>query len=186
MSTVEDAMWVRLTRQGHRTAFNHIVEKYQRPIHNLCYRRLQDTQKAEDATQEIFMRVYLKLDSYNETYKFSSWLFSIASNYCIDRLRMHTLPLASWDESIVGYRFSDGNVRQPEKALLENEVTYEVRNLLQSLPSDYRTALILKYWHKMSYQEISQTLDTTISAIKSKLFRARKMMAQRGGVRGAG
>lgn len=174
----EEVIWVALTKQGHRAAFSSLVEKYQRPVYNLCYRMLEDAADAEDATQEVFLRAYAKLDSYDERRKFSTWLFAITSHYCLDRLRMRRIPPISWDDLAGWHRFSAGETSQPETALIRSETTQEARRLLNTLPPDYRTAVILKYWQAMSYQEIAETLNTTVSAIKSKLFRARKMMAE--------
>ena len=94
----EEAKWVALAKQGDQTAFTNIVESYQRPIYNLCYRMLGSTGEAEDAAQESFIRAFMKLDSYDADRKFSSWLFSIASHYCIDRLRKRRIQSVSWEE----------------------------------------------------------------------------------------
>jgi len=173
----EQMMWITLSKNGSSAAFNNIVEEYQRPIYNFCYRMLRNKDEAEDAAQEIFIRAYFKLDSYVETHKFSTWLFSIASHYCIDRLRKRRFQLVSWDDIAPWHLFPDQDAPQPESALLEAEAAREVRLLLDALPPDYRAVIILKYWQAMSYQEIAQTLETTVSAIKGRLFRARRMMA---------
>ncbi len=173
----KQTMWLTMTKNGDRLAFNHIVEAYQQPIYNFCYRMLKNADEAEDAAQEVFTRAYFKLDSYVETHKFSTWLFSIASHYCIDRLRKRRFQLVSWDDLAPWHLFPGQDVPQPERALLEAEAVREVRGLLDALPPDYRAVIILKYWRSMSYQEIAETLETTVSAVKSKLFRARKMMA---------
>ena len=175
----EQTTWLNLTKNGDSAAFGGIVEKYQKPIYNLCYRMLDNANDAEDAAQEVFIRAYSKLDTYDETSKFSTWLFSIASHYCIDRLRKRQFSLVPWDDLGSWYQFPDQKYPQPEKLLLEAEVAQEVRTCLKVLPPDYRIALVLKYWYAMSYQEIAQTLDTTVGAIKSKLFRARKMIADK-------
>jgi RNA polymerase sigma-70 factor (ECF subfamily) len=166
-----------MTKNGDRRAFNNIVRKYQQPIYNYCYRMLQNRDEAEDAAQEVFLRAYTKLDTYDYRHKFSTWLFSIASHYCIDRLRSRRFQLVPWDD-LAPWHLSPGQeAPQPESALLEAEAAREVRILLDTLPPDYRTIIILKYWHMLSYQEIAQTMEMTVSAVKSKLFRARKMMA---------
>jgi RNA polymerase sigma-70 factor (ECF subfamily) len=175
-NTPEQTQWLTLTRQGDKTAFNNIVEKYQRPVYNLCYYMLNHADEAEDATQEVFLRAYAKLDTYDEQRQFSTWLFSIASHYCLDKLKSPRLPLVSWD-SLRDY-WPDGDTAQPEKILLEAETTREVRALLETLKPDYRAAIVLKYWYTLSYQEIAQTLNTTVSAVKSRLFYARQKMAQ--------
>lgn len=177
-SDCEDKRWVAMTKAGNSTTFTKIAEKYRQPVYNLCYRMLADSAEAEDAAQEVFIRAFFKLNSYDETRKFSTWLFSIASHYCIDKLRAHRLKFVSWDDISSWYSFPAQETSQPEKVLLKTEANQEVYKLLKALPADYRAAIILKYWHYKSYQDIAQVLDTTVSAIKSKLFRARKMMAQ--------
>ena len=173
----EQTMWLTQAKNGNNLAFNHIVEKYQHSIYNLCYRMLKNADEAEDAVQEVFTRAYFKLDFYNDTDKFSTWLFSIASHYCIDRLRKRHFQLIPWDDLASWGRWSIQGTPQPERVLIEAEAVEEIQALLNGLPPDYRMAVILKYWQAMSYQEIAETLKTTVSAVKSKLFRARKMMA---------
>lgn len=173
----QEQSWARAARQGDQAAFMNIVEAYQRPVYNLCYRMLGNPQEAEDAAQETFLRAYTKLRSYNPNRKFSSWLFSIASHYCIDRLRRRRKQIISWDE-LPPYRSVADSDPQPEQVTLKHEARDDVRSLLDALPEDYRAATILRYWYEMSYEEIADTLDTTVSAIKSRLFRARKMMAE--------
>ena len=164
-----------MTKAGNGAAFSHIIERYQRPIFNLCYYMLRDTVEAEDAAQEVFLRAYTKIDSYHEHHKFSTWLFSIASHYCIDRLKRPQPNLVPWEKLAFG--MADKGF-QPELTLIKGETTAEIHTLIDALPPDYRSAIILKYWYAMSLQEIAETLNSTVSAIKSKLFRARKMMAQ--------
>lgn len=168
-----------MTQNGDRRAFNNIVNKYQQPIYNYCYRMLQNGDEAEDAAQEVFLRAYARLDTYDDRHKFSTWLFSIASHYCVDKLRKRRFQWVSWDELAPWYLFPGQDAPQLESALLEAEAAREVRRLLSMLPPDYRTVIILKYWQALSYQDIAQALEMTVSAVKSKLFRARKMMATR-------
>ncbi len=172
----QQTRWISRTRQGDSAAFGHIVDKYWQPVYNLCYRRLGNVDEAEDAAQEIFLRVYARLDSYDDRRQFSTWLFSIASNYCIDRLRKRQPAFVSWD--LVKDSCPDGGRTQPEKVLLKAEATEEVQALLKTLNPDDRRVVMLRYWTTLSYQDIAETLGTTVSAIKSKLFRARKLLAQ--------
>lgn len=153
-----------------------VVEQYQLHIYNLCYRILQNREEAEEAVQETFLRAYTKIASYDEKRPFSSWLFAIASHYCLDIVRRRQVRLNAWDTLVSNYRSIDET--SPEKAMLDIETTQEVRSLLNTLPPAQRTAIVLQYWHAMSYEEIAQSLNTSVSAIKSKLFRARKLMAQ--------
>ncbi|MBE7473569.1 MAG: RNA polymerase subunit sigma-24 [Anaerolineae bacterium] len=166
-------------QRGDRPAFMRLVEVYQRPVYNLCYRMLGgDVTEAEDAAQETFLRAYTKLDTYNPNRKFSSWLFSIASHYCIDRLRQRRYQMVDWDELPVLEQHTLSNPEpQPEAATLSREAHNTLHRLLNNLPPDYRAATILRYWHELSYDEIAEALNTTVSAVKSRLFRAKQMMA---------
>lgn len=173
----QEQAWALAAQKGDRTAFMHIVDAYQRPVYNLCYRMLGESVEAEDAAQETFLRAYTKLNTYNPSRKFSSWLLSIASHYCIDRLRQRRHQVVSWDE-LPPWRVMPASDPQPEEVALKQEAHAALHQLLNTLPADYRAATILRYWYEMPYDEIAQTLNTTVSAIKSRLFRARQMLAQ--------
>ena len=178
---VQEQTWALAAQKGDRSAFMRIVEAYQRPVYNLCYRMLGgDVTEAEDAAQETFLRVYTKLNTYNSSRKFSSWLFSIASHYCIDRLRQRRYQLVDWDElSAPDQDMLSSPEPQPEAIALTREDHATLHTLLNSLPPDYRVATILRYWHELSYDEIAEMLETSVSAIKSRLFRAKQMMAEK-------
>ncbi len=166
-----------LAKSGNKLAFSNIIKEYQQPIYNFCYRKLRDKDEADDATQEIFIRAYVKLDTYDDEHKFSTWLFSIASHYCIDILRRRRFQVILWDDLYLWNCFPNQDTPQPEQTLLAAETLQEIQALLSTLPPDYCTVVNLKYWQAQSYQEIAQTLNTTVSAVKSRLFRARKMIA---------
>jgi RNA polymerase sigma-70 factor (ECF subfamily) len=173
----QEQSWAMAAQQGDQVAFMHLVEAYQRPVYNLCYRMLNDSGEAEDAAQETFLRVYTKIKTYNPAHKFSSWLLSIASHYCIDKIRQRRNQTVSWDE-LPPWRVMPAPDPQPEEAALTAETHDYLYHLLDTLPAEYRAATILRYWYDMPYEEIAQTLDTTVSAIKSRLFRARQMLAK--------
>jgi RNA polymerase sigma-70 factor (ECF subfamily) len=172
----QEQLWARAAQKGDRAAFMQIVDAYQRPVYNLCYRMLGDAADAEDAAQETFLRAYTKLNTYKHDRKFSSWLLSIASHYCIDLLRRRRYQFISLDD-LPPWRWLPTADPQPEEVALTREAHHTLDTLLDSLPSDYRAAVILRYWYEMSYDEIAETLNTTVSAIKSRLFRARQMLA---------
>jgi RNA polymerase sigma-70 factor (ECF subfamily) len=173
----DDKFWIARARQGDDAAFAQLVEVYQRPVFNVCYRMLGDPAEAEDAAQETFIRAYTRLASYDPNRKFSSWLLSIASHYCIDQLRRRRLTLLSWDNLLPSHWLFDPRPG-PEEVALSHEAQRDVREMLNTLPPDYRAAVILRYWHELSYQEIAEALNSTAPAIKSRLFRARQMLVQ--------
>lgn len=176
-SQLQEQAWAVAAQKGDSTAFMHIVDAYQRPVYNLCYRMLGDAVEAEDAAQETFLRAYTKIKTYSPGRKFSSWMLSIASHYCIDRLRQRRNQTISWDE-LPPWHMVPATEPQPEAVALSKEASVTLRDLLNALPPDYRAATVLRYWHEMSYDEIAEALDTTVSAIKSRLFRARQMLAE--------
>lgn len=172
----QEHAWALAAQQGDSAAFMEIVDTFQKPVFNLCYRMLGDAPEAEDAAQETFLRAYTKLDTYNPNRKFSSWLLSIASHYCIDRLRKRRYQMVSWDD-LPPWRWLPDTKPQPEAVALKHESDENLHELLDTLPADYRAATILRYWYEMSYDEIAETMDTSVSAIKSRLFRAKQMLA---------
>jgi RNA polymerase sigma-70 factor (ECF subfamily) len=176
-----EGQWVTAATRGNQRAFACLVDAYQVPVYNLCYRMLGNPADAEDAAQETFVRVYTHLRSYNPQQKLSSWILAVASHYCIDRLRRRRIRWLSLDEVLpVPVASQDG--ARPEDSLVERETCAEIRDLLQTLPVEHRLVIVLRYWQDLSYEEIAQVVGTTESAIKSRLHRAREMLAD--GVRG--
>jgi len=173
-----DERWcVARALQGDQGAFTKLVDIYQTPVYNLCYRMLGSAAEAEDAAQETFVRIYKHLADYDAEQKLSSWVLAIASHHCIDRLRRRRitwLPL----EDVLPLPAETRDTARPEESAVEHESSAEVRDLLQGLPADYRLVITLRYWQDLSYAEIAQIVGNTESAVKSKLHRARRMMAQ--------
>jgi RNA polymerase sigma-70 factor (ECF subfamily) len=180
-----EQVWLDQARQGDKAAFGMLIEAYQTPVYNLAYRMLRNAREAEEAAQEAFIRAYTRLDSYDPNRKFSTWLLSITSNYCIDLLRKRRAILLSIDAPLPPHPalMSDRDDR-PEVQVMAGEREEIVQSLLDELPDDYREAVVLRYWYDLSYEEIAEIMDTTISAIKSRLFRARRQLAQIGVERG--
>lgn len=177
----EEQVWLEQARQGDKAAFGRIIEAYQTPVYNLAYRMLNNAGEAEEAAQEAFIRAYTRLDSYDPAHKFSTWLLSITSNYCIDQIRKRRALLLSIDEPLAPHpALMSDKSKGPEAQLLMNEQQELVQSLLAELAPDYRQAVVLRYWYEMSYEEIAEAMDTTVSAIKSRLFRARRQLAEIG------
>ncbi len=175
----EEETWVEQARAGEQEAFSKLIEAYQNPVYNLTYRMLGNADEAEEAAQETFLRVYTRLDRYDPAYKFSTWVLSIASHYCIDRLRKRRITWLSLDEPLPA-QFApqlSSTGPGPESSVIEGDTQTRVHALLDMLQPDYRAAVVLRYWYDMSYEEIAETMETTVSAVKSRLFRARKMLA---------
>jgi RNA polymerase sigma-70 factor (ECF subfamily) len=172
-----DSLWVQRTLAGDPQAFGELVQRYERDVFNLAYRMLNDRGEAEDAAQEAFLRAYANLDRYDVTRSFKTWVLSITSNHCIDRLRRRRLTWLSLEEPLPPHPALTSDIPGPEEAMLTNERNLLVQDLLAELSPEYRLAVVLRYWYELSYAEIAEMLDTTESAIKSRLFRARQLLA---------
>jgi RNA polymerase sigma-70 factor (ECF subfamily) len=164
-------------QSGDPQAFTYIVEQYQRPVYNLCYRMLGNAQDAEDAAQETFLRAYKAMKRYDRNRAFSSWLLSIAAHYCIDQLRKRRYKTVSVEELPV----PDLPDRAPglEARLSRKEEQARIRLLLDTLDPIDRAAIVLYYWYDYSYKEICETLSLSMSAVKSRMHRSRRAMANR-------
>jgi RNA polymerase sigma-70 factor (ECF subfamily) len=170
-----EAECLKLAQKGDQEAFTKIVETFQNPVYNLCYRMLGDSQLAEDAAQETFWRAYRNLNRYDEKRPFPTWLLSIAAHYCIDQQRRKRLPSVDLDE-IIEFSAEDP-APNPESTAITNEFSEEIQRQLSSLSEGDRAVLILRYFHEMSEDEICETLKISKSAVKSRLHRARQHMA---------
>ena len=175
----QERAWIEQALGGDRAAFGQLVRAFERPVYNLTYRMLGNPAEAEDAAQETFLRAYSKLATYQPERKFVNWLLSIASHYCIDRLRRKgRAPQLSLEEPLPP-EWLTSDAPRPDEVVNKKQEGERVRKVLDTLPSDYRAAVVLRYWYGLSYQEIAETTGSTESAIKSRLHRARRMMATR-------
>ena len=174
MSDTERNLLLR-AQKGDAEAFSQIVEAYQRQVFNLCYRMLGDPYEAEDAAQEAFLRAFKAIKRYDPDRKFSTWLLTIASRYCIDQIRKRRLKTFSI-ENFLETGLSDPALG-PEATLRQGEEQEAMQELLQVLKPTDRAAIVMRYWYEMSYDEIAEALSLSVSAVKSRLHRARKDLA---------
>ena len=179
MSDPTISQWVYAAMEGDQDAFAELVYTFQDAVYNLCYRMLGNAAEAEDATQEAFLRAFTNLNRYDHDRSFKTWVMSIASNHCIDRIRKRRMQFVSIDEPIPATLSLASDDPQPERATELSEQSQRIQELLDTLDEDYRLAVVLRYWYDYSYAEIAVTMETTESAIKSRLFRARQMLAAR-------
>jgi RNA polymerase sigma-70 factor (ECF subfamily) len=180
--TVSDAIvsqWVSAAINGDQEAFAELLYTFQDAVYNLCYRLLGERTEAEDATQEAFLKAYYHLGRYDHERSFKTWILSIASNHCIDRLRKRRMSYVSIDEGVPATLSLASDEPEPEQALLGNERSQHIQSLLHTLQPDYRAAVVLRYWYDYSYAEIAEILGDTESAIKSRLYRARQLLAEK-------
>lgn len=174
--SANESLWLDQALKGDPQAFAQIVEMYQRPVFNLCYRMLGTVEDAEDASQETFLRAYRSLRRYDANRSFITWLLSIAAHYCIDQMRRRRYPIISIEDLPVPDL--PDPAPEMETKLGHKQERERVLSLLQTLDPTDRAAVVLYYWYDYSYEEIGQALSLTIPAIKSRLHRARRAMAE--------
>ena len=179
MSVEPELLLVQQALAGDQQAFGELVKMHQNAVYNLSYRMLGERGEAEDAAQETFMRAYSHLDRYDTARPFRTWLLSIASNHCIDRLRKRRLIWLSIEEPLPPHPALSSDEAEPEDAVITNERTALIQRMLKDLSPEYRAAVVLRYWYDLSYTEIAEMLNTTESAVKSRLFRARQALAEK-------
>jgi RNA polymerase sigma-70 factor, ECF subfamily len=169
--------WLQGAINGDDEAFARLVETYQTPVYNLCYRMLGEATSAEDAAQETFWRAYQNLKRYDTSRPFITWLLSIAAHHCIDQQRKRRLPILEMDE-FPELDIADTNIPNPEKTISHSQENDALHTLINKLNPQDRATVILKYWYDCSEEEISQMLSLTVSAVKSRLHRSRKELAE--------
>jgi RNA polymerase sigma-70 factor (ECF subfamily) len=176
----DELTWVMQAQQGSDEAFTRLVEEHQTHVYNLCYRMLGEPEAAEDAAQESFLRAYQNLQRYDRNRPFATWLLSIAAHYCIDRLRRRKVSMFSLDEENddgVTFEIADPASPNPEAESVKREERDRLHILLKDLDATDRAAIILRYWNDYSEIEIAESLNLTVSAVKSRLHRARRALA---------
>lgn len=168
-------------RRDDREAFAELVEMYKDKIYQLAYRMTGNRQEAEDVAQETFLRVYANLHTYDINLKFSTWIYRIATNLCIDRGRKKKADF-SLDEEISGSEGLDWHSRlsskekTPEDKVVIHELQETVQQALSQLGPKYRSIMILRYIEDLSLQEISDALQLPITTIKTRIHRGREAL----------
>ena len=167
---------------GDPRAYNNLMSKYRDPIFFMLYERVNNKELAKELTIEAFGKAFNKLDSYTPNFAFSTWLFSIAKNNCIDYLRKKKLPTYSIDDTIVKKEGLETAVEipfqgdGPEKKMINKQRIQILRNIVEQLKPNYRKLVKLRYFKEYSYEEISTELDLPIGTVKAQLFRSREQL----------
>ncbi|MFQ5512001.1 MAG: sigma-70 family RNA polymerase sigma factor [Candidatus Krumholzibacteriia bacterium] len=180
----EDRELIVRARKGDEAAFRALLAKYERAVFNICLRMARNPEQAEDLAQESFMKVFSMLERYNPAYAFSSWLFKITSNLCIDSIRkrkLDTLPLDQPIHSAAGEfaRQYESPEENPERKMMNRERMARVQEAIESLPPHYRIMILLRHQQDLSYEEIAETLEVPLGTVKARIHRAREMLKSR-------
>lgn len=175
---VTDEVLVARALEGDVLSFEELVERYQRPIHAVCYRMLGQKEDAEDLAQEVFLTVYEKLHYFDLNRVFAPWLYRIAINCCLSRLRKsRKVVFVNFDDGIyTDPDYTVGHSDNPELALERLEQKEAIQQALMELPESYRMVLTLRYQLDLSNQEIASMLGITRENVEVRIHRARKAL----------
>ena len=181
-----DASLMLRVKGGDLRAFEDLVNKYKQPVTNLIYRMLGDAAEAEDLAQSVFVQVYKAADRYRVSAKFTTWLFTIARNLCLNEIRRRSRhPAESLDaphpeyEDQPRHQFEDAKTDSPPDALLQGELEQKIQQALSELPESQRIAILLCRQDELSYEEIARVLGCSLSATKSLIHRGRETLKQK-------
>lgn len=166
---------------GSQRAYTELLHNYRDSLYMLMYKMVNDPYDAEDLTIEAFDKAFKNLHQYTDDYAFSTWLFKIASNNCVDFLRKKKLHLFTIDrhgddeDNNFVFEINDDRLN-PEESLFFKEKNEQIRDFVNQLKPHYRELIELRYYEDMSYEEIAQTLNLPLGTVKAKLFRAKEML----------
>ncbi|WP_313805258.1 RNA polymerase sigma factor SigW [Cytobacillus sp.] len=167
--------------KGDQDAYAEVVEIYGEKVFHICYRMLGNRHEAEDIAQEAFLRAYVNIHSFNINLKFSSWLYRIATNLCIDRIRKKK-PDYYLDAEVAGtdgltmYSQIASDTSLPEEDVESLELQETIQREISKLPEKYRTVIVLKYIEELSLNEISKILDLPLGTVKTRIHRGREAL----------
>ena len=173
MSALSDRDLIQRARRGDAEAFGELALRYQKSVFNVCYRLLHEWTEAEDMTQDTFLRARERLQTFDNERDFGPWIRRVAAHVCLNHLESQKR-MAPLDEE----RDADEGTR-PEAQVEVRERSEQIRSALASLPAHYRVVIELRHYQELSYDEISAELHMPLSDVKSHIFRARKLLAEK-------
>ncbi|MCQ2979173.1 MAG: sigma-70 family RNA polymerase sigma factor [Clostridia bacterium] len=166
---------VSMAQQGNMKAFEHLVTLYEGYVYNLCYNVFYNALDAQDATQEIFVKIYKNINSFKFNSQFKTWVYKIAINTCIDeynRKKKRIFEIFDGEEPET-YDIPDKKGKNPEQILEEKELRNDLKDIIKSLPLKYRVCIVLRDMQGLTYEEISDTLKLNINTVKVRVNRGR-------------
>ncbi len=183
-SRSEDSRNIKRALKGDQASYRAILKKYHDQVYNLLYRMVHDKDEVEDLTQEAFIKAFNSLQNFNEEFAFSTWLYKIATNNCIDYIRKKKLATFSIDKPIASkdgeysYEIPDSSY-EPDKSLIAGQRTKILQEAVNGLPEKYRQVILMRHSDDMDYQEIADTLQLPLGTVKAHIFRAREILHKR-------
>ncbi|RYM35078.1 sigma-70 family RNA polymerase sigma factor [Brumimicrobium glaciale] len=179
----KDLIIVNRAKIGDQAAFAELMTRYREPVYFMLLKMIKNTDDAEDLTIEAFGKAFNRIEQYVPNYAFSTWLFKIASNNCIDHIRKKRISLTSIDHMYtnengesVGMQV-DGGFLDPEETFIKQQKVKAMRDIVDRLKPRYKELIIKRYFEELSYDEIAEELDLPLGTVKAQLFRAREFLA---------
>lgn len=181
----EDLQLVKLAvKKKDQRAFKKLMARYKDSIYFMVLKMVHNPSDAEDITIESFGKAFNKLESYDTKYAFSTWLFKIATNNCIDFIRKKKLQTTSIDQPVENDKGDDlyidfkAEVLNPEEKFIKNQRAVSVRGMIEKLDEKYKFLIKLRYYEEYSYEEIAEELDIPLGTVKAQLFRAKELLCK--------
>jgi RNA polymerase sigma factor (sigma-70 family) len=177
----EDYSLIHKALEGEQDAFSKLLQKYKDSVSNIIFKIIHNKEEVDDLLQETFIKAFASLSSFNEQYSFSTWLYKIATNNCIDFLRKKKLKTFSinrtidYEEGDTTYEIADTNY-EADRILLDEQRKNFIQDAINSLPEKYKMVIILRHQQEKNYDEIAQILNIPIGTVKAHIFRAREML----------
>jgi RNA polymerase sigma-70 factor, ECF subfamily len=166
---MQDVQLIRDFRNGDSIAFNKLVSRWQNKIHRFVYRYFADSDEAREITQKTFIKVYHRIDTLDDESKFSSWIYRIATNLCLDEMkRAGRRRSARLDDWIDTTEYIDINT--PHSKLERKEMQQLLQKALQAIPKEQRAVIILKEFEKLTFREIAEILEEPENTVKSRMY----------------
>ena len=172
-------------QKGDKASFEKLMTKYYKPLLNFIYRFVANADTAEDLTQEVFIKVYKSASTYRPAAKFQTWLYQIARNASLNELRRTKRRTVSLDETFdtedgeTTRQIADPKAADPSREMTEHETAALIKEAINSLPENQKTAVLLRRYEDMSYEDIAKTMNCSLEAVKSLLSRAKENLKEK-------
>lgn len=174
---------VLLAQQGNQPSFAKLMERYRDSIYFMVLKMVHNRDDAEDLTQEAFSKAFNSLNNYSAEYAFSTWLFKIATNNCIDFIRKKRLQTTSLDSSTITNEDGESPTiavpdynPNPEQSIIKEQRAARIREVIEKLSPKYKQLIEMRYFDELSYEEIAAQLDLPLGTVKAQLFRAKDLL----------
>jgi len=183
-NTKDDLKLVQRAKENDSKAYETLLKKYRKSVYYMLLKMVNNSDDAEDLTQEAFAKAFNSLQKFDSKYAFSTWLFRIATNNCIDFIRKKRIQTVSIDTT---YANDDGDsmtfdirdtALSPDEIMLKKQRKEYLKKAVDRLPAKYKRLVELRYFQEFSYDEVATELELPLGTVKAQLFRARELLSQ--------